>query len=627
MANETQKLILEVEAKIDTAIQKVRELSSAIDELNTKTGANTLTNIQTKIRQTGDAAKKAAVQTDEFRDKQEALARTNKAGAYTLLNFNRVVADSPFGILGVANNIDGLIQSFQNLQAQAREGGSVFGALKQALIGPAGIALAITAVTSSLIAFGPAIARALSGVTQLEQESNKASAAAAKISAETALRLQTFANTATNATLSVERQKDAFDKANEVAGRFGLKIKDINTYQKEFAKITPAITELVLLRAKADALATRSAENYAKAQERLADLAAGDLTEKTLFQVRTLFSFLMNAGKLTTSFGDKANKVADDALKPYLRLLGLSGDLGTASVELGKQIDALADKLRKGGLFTEDFGDEADDTKKSLEELREEANQKYAPDNTRLKEATFFPVSELSKQAQEWLKILEATNKRQEDEQKKARDVLVNQSFGTFEAPADLTKNIGIPSAIQDVLDSITIGALEGEEAWKKLNEQFDGASKFFSILNPAIEQAFNALANGEDATEAINQALKRLIVQLGVAAVKAAILAAIMAAITPGGAGAASAAGFGFSKLLGQFLGLTARASGGFVSAGQLTMVGEAGRELFVPQTSGNIVSNSSLNNGPIIPTLEFSYDRLRLAFNRANASAGRRF
>jgi hypothetical protein len=141
-----------------------------------------------------------------------------------------------------------------------------------------------------------------------------------------------------------------------------------------------------------------------------------------------------------------------------------------------------------------------------------------------------------------------------------------------------------------------------------------------FNLLGPAIDQSFNALANGQNVFEALQQSVKRLIVDL----LKAAAIAAVLSVVS----GGVSGGGVSFLTSLKSLLGLKGFANGGYVGGGPV-MVGERGPELFVPNSSGRIINNSALVSAggmQIIPTLEFSYDNLRIAFNRANASAGRR-
>lgn len=71
-----------------------------------------------------------------------------------VVNFNRVIQDAPFGILGVANNIEPLLLSFQGLKAEA---GSTTGAIRtlitKALTGPGALITAFSVVSSLAIVF------------------------------------------------------------------------------------------------------------------------------------------------------------------------------------------------------------------------------------------------------------------------------------------------------------------------------------------------------------------------------------------------------------------------------------------------------------------------------------------
>ena len=80
---------------------------------------------------------------------KKAATGTNTA-AFALTNLGRVAQDAPFGFIGIQNNLNPLLESFQRLRA---ESGSTSGALKalgSSLIGGAGIGLAISVVTGLL---------------------------------------------------------------------------------------------------------------------------------------------------------------------------------------------------------------------------------------------------------------------------------------------------------------------------------------------------------------------------------------------------------------------------------------------------------------------------------------------
>jgi len=88
----------------------------------------------------------------------------------TLLEFNRVIQDAPFGIQGVGNNIQQLVGNFQNLSKNA--GGSVaaFRALAGSFIGPAGILFVVSAATSLLTVYGDKLFKAKDASAELKKE-------------------------------------------------------------------------------------------------------------------------------------------------------------------------------------------------------------------------------------------------------------------------------------------------------------------------------------------------------------------------------------------------------------------------------------------------------------------------
>lgn len=67
-----------------------------------------------------------------------------------LLNLNRVVQDAPYGFIGIANNLNPLLESFQRLRAETGSSSVAFKALGRGLMGAGGIGLAVAAVTTAI---------------------------------------------------------------------------------------------------------------------------------------------------------------------------------------------------------------------------------------------------------------------------------------------------------------------------------------------------------------------------------------------------------------------------------------------------------------------------------------------
>lgn len=172
-----------LEVGIDELVSSTQTLDEFIDELNEKLQENanyadgSMKALQAEKRALEtlrDSVATNSTEYQEFNQRIEAItldmktlksqqdtlttgtkqlsSTAGKTGA-TLTEFGRVIADSPYGIMGVANNIEQLSQQFVDLQ---REEGSTRAALKKlasGLIGPNGIVIAIQLATAAMVYF------------------------------------------------------------------------------------------------------------------------------------------------------------------------------------------------------------------------------------------------------------------------------------------------------------------------------------------------------------------------------------------------------------------------------------------------------------------------------------------
>lgn len=93
-----------------------------------------------------------------FGKRTQGLRDGTKGANTALMNTGRVLQDLPYGIRGVANNIDPLIESMQQVRRNTGSWRTALRAVGASLLGPSGIAIAVSAVTSAMVAFGPQIA-------------------------------------------------------------------------------------------------------------------------------------------------------------------------------------------------------------------------------------------------------------------------------------------------------------------------------------------------------------------------------------------------------------------------------------------------------------------------------------
>ena len=98
------------------------------------------------------------------------LGRPMGDATQSLINFSRIAQDAPYGIMGVANNLNPMVESFQRLAKT--EGGTkkALQAMAAGLIGPAGIGVALGVVSSLAVTFSKEIKEFFKGPTgELEE--------------------------------------------------------------------------------------------------------------------------------------------------------------------------------------------------------------------------------------------------------------------------------------------------------------------------------------------------------------------------------------------------------------------------------------------------------------------------
>jgi uncharacterized protein YukE len=126
-----------------------KEIKKLKDVLKTATGAEIpklnaeISALQTSLGNLKSVGTPAATAFAKVED-------SAKGARIALTNVSQIAQDLPFGFIGIQNNIPGLVQSFTKLSG---ESGGVVSALKamgSALIGPAGIFLAFSVVTSGI---------------------------------------------------------------------------------------------------------------------------------------------------------------------------------------------------------------------------------------------------------------------------------------------------------------------------------------------------------------------------------------------------------------------------------------------------------------------------------------------
>jgi len=97
------------------------------------------------------------------------VAKGSNQAAFALTNLGRVAQDAPFGFIGIQNNLNPLLESFQRLKAETGSTGGALKALGSSLIGAGGLGFALSAVSAAVLLY-----------QQYQQKANKTTQEAKK---------------------------------------------------------------------------------------------------------------------------------------------------------------------------------------------------------------------------------------------------------------------------------------------------------------------------------------------------------------------------------------------------------------------------------------------------------------
>jgi len=145
----------------------------------------------------------------DLSDGLDKVRKQSGAAANSMMNFGRVLQDAPYGFIGIANNLNPLLESFQRLKVESGSTGGAIKSLASSLMGGGGLGLALSAVTA-------AISFATIGLSAW----SRGSAEAAKETAE-------FDSQLKDVNQTIENTNKAF---NSIVAGDGGKLKLFGTY-------------------------------------------------------------------------------------------------------------------------------------------------------------------------------------------------------------------------------------------------------------------------------------------------------------------------------------------------------------------------------------------------------------
>ena len=492
----------------------------------------------------------------------KAASGTGQANT-ALVNFGRVVQDAPFGIIGIANNIDPLLSSFQNLKRETGSTGSAFKALAASLTGPAGVAIAVSSVTSLLIAFGPKIGNYLSGVSSVQNGLNDIAFQSAEAFRKAQLEFQKLSGVITSSSSSYEQQQLALGKINSSLKEYGVEITNVAAFQQSASTIGILYAQIKAEEARNTALAAASAKSYAEeieAQNKVQKFAGQEILLKNLPLIGNQLLSLVSKFQKYNAESDKEN--AAGSQKAFNQAITES------NINLQNLIDQLSKVKGVKPIEIKTPKKEVDEISKLIQQYKkdieginwDEQNRGLDGTNDRLdtaldalKEITLKGVNPtaasfrfLTAEVDKFRLALDYKNFKDNLEkinsEVKAQGAVRAQLDKELKSSlANATNLINQQIKSEKALSNFRLKEFEKQiELQKQLQQSIEGG------LTNAFTSVFDALIDGENVFEALSKSVKQLVSDLIRVVIQMTVVKAITNALFPN-AGASADALFTF--------------------------------------------------------------------------------
>jgi hypothetical protein len=201
---------------------------------------NELKQFQAALKKTTDVAEIQKLQTNvkgletqiaSLRGGMQKLTPASNTATQSLTNLSRIAQDAPFGFIGIANNINPLVESFGRLRQETGSTGGALKALVSGLGGAGGLSLAFGLVTSA-VQFAAIGFQAWLGKTkeakEAADETKKALNSIYNEQAKEATQVVSFIAILNNETETRNRKLDALNELKKINPQIfaGLKLEE-----------------------------------------------------------------------------------------------------------------------------------------------------------------------------------------------------------------------------------------------------------------------------------------------------------------------------------------------------------------------------------------------------------------
>jgi hypothetical protein len=270
------------------------------------------------------------------------LSANSNQAAFALNNLSRVAQDAPFGFIGIQNNLNPLLESFQALKKETGSTGGALKALGGSLMGAGGLGIALSVVSSAILfaqmglrAWGVSAEKAAESTEDYAESLNQVTRAqllGAQSAAQETTTLSLLFKQYQNGELTLEKRKSAYEELQRLyPAYFGniafeqeASVKTKNAYDK----LTSSIIATARARAAGD-LITKNSQRQLENEQKIIDLG---IEASKAYQ--SALKAEEKAKLATASTGESGERIA-------LSLISQSNTERKKATEIQKQINNL----------------------------------------------------------------------------------------------------------------------------------------------------------------------------------------------------------------------------------------------------------------------------------------------
>lgn len=261
------------------------------------------------------------------------LDKSTKGAVPTLTSFSQVIQDAPYGIRGVANNITQLTSQFGYLSKNAGGSKAALKAMLGTLTGPAGILLAVSAITSLMVSYGDS----LDFTTGITGKLAKATADYTGSAKAEILALNQLLSIAKDENKSKDVRNGALKEINKNYSKYlgNLDLESLKTdkVKESIDRLTKSLLIQAKIKGVADLIEEESKSNAEdlisldlkrqKVTQKIVDLkkaiAESDSGRDEFINKRSLGAAENQLSRIDSDIKD-INESANEVLKPFLKL-------------------------------------------------------------------------------------------------------------------------------------------------------------------------------------------------------------------------------------------------------------------------------------------------------------------